>query len=138
MSMSLRSEPRWRLDQLRFGGSNYTWENWYRFARLGADAIHSTNPDVLIFLAGMEADTTLAPVIQGLPLSPGQATFDTADFAGYADKLVLEIHVYSPEHTQSCTTLVEDLSSRGVQALHPDAKAAFPVVVGEFGFLQDG
>ncbi len=93
MSMSLRNEPREPTSAA--AKSTYNWQSWYTYVRQGADAIHSANADVLIFLSGLGFDTTLTPVVQGTALTPGSGRFALSDFAGYgADKLVLELHKF--------------------------------------------
>lgn len=138
-SMSLRNELREPTNDPDLAAESYNWEDWYMYVRQGADAIHDANADVLIFLSGLNFDTYLTPVVQGTALTPGSATFDPADFVGYADKLVLELHNYQSS-ASSCDDLSADLYDDGYQALHPDDAGAahvFPVVLTEFGFSQD-
>lgn len=136
-SMSLRNELR-KPD----GGlsSSYNWQNWYTNIKKGTNAIHGANPDLLIFLSGLDFDTYMTPVVQGTALSPGSGKFSTADFSGYANKLVLEIHNYQ-NSANNCNSLKSSLYNSGFQALHADdAKAAnvFPVLLTEFGFDMAG
>ncbi|OTB03236.1 glycoside hydrolase family 5 protein [Hypoxylon sp. CI-4A] len=136
-SMSLRNE-------LRKPDSNpsiaYNWQNWYTNVKKGTEAIHSANPDLLIFLSGLDYDTYITPVVQSTALTPGSGKFSTADFEGYADKLVLEIHNYQ-NSASNCDSLKSSLYNSGFQALHADdAKAVnvFPVLLTEFGFDMTG
>ncbi|KAH8646768.1 glycoside hydrolase superfamily [Xylariales sp. PMI_506] len=144
MSMSLRNELRQPLTNLTLYSDSYNWEDWYTNVRLGADAIHAANPDVLIFLSGINSDTTLTPVVQaGTALAPGTGVFSTDDFSGYSDKLVLELHNYAdilggPDLT-NCTALQDDLYTDGFQTLlsnDSDNVNVFPLVLTEWGFDQ--
>ena len=98
-----------------------------------SQAIHSANPDVLIFLSGLGFDTTLTPVVQGTALTPGTGKFNLADFPGYANKLVLELHNYENSAT-SCSSLQSNLNGAGFSALGSNK---FPVMLTEFGFQMD-
>ena len=137
MSMSLRNEPREPDDDLSLNVTAYNWEDWYEHVKSGVAAIHTANPDVLIFLSGLDFDTYLTPVVQGTALTPGNATFDRADFGSAgADKLVLELHNYQKDAT-SCATLEADLYEDGFEALTPAAANMFPVLMTEWGFAMD-
>jgi hypothetical protein len=139
VSMSLRNELRTPDDNTTLADDSYNWEDWYKYIKEGAAAINSNNADVLILLSGLDFDTWLTPVVQGTSLTPGTGTFSLSDFTGYADKLVLEIHNYANSAT-SCSSLESSLYTDGFQALHAEDSATvnvFPVVLTEFGFLQD-
>ncbi|KAB5542501.1 glycoside hydrolase superfamily [Coniochaeta sp. 2T2.1] len=131
MSMALRNEP--REPSLAAAKATYNWRDWYGFIKQGSEAIHSANPDVLIFLSGLGFDTTLTPVVQGTALTPGTGKFNLADFPGYANKLVLELHNYENGAT-SCTSLQNNLNGNGFSALGANK---FPVMLTEFGFQMD-
>ncbi|KAI1441719.1 glycoside hydrolase [Annulohypoxylon stygium] len=140
-SMSLRNELRSPLSNFTFASENYNWENWYKYVKEGADAIHSANEDLLIFLSGLNSDQDLSVVVDGTALTPGSATFNTDDFSGYADKLVLELHAYDNifgPGPSDCNTVASELSNDGFVALTSDAKTEFPVVLTEFGLEQNG
>ncbi|XDG05258.1 hypothetical protein ABKA04_004873 [Annulohypoxylon sp. FPYF3050] len=140
-SMSLRNELRSPLSNFTFASENYNWENWYKYVKEGADAIHSANEDLLIFLSGLNSDQDLSVVVDGTALTPGSAIFNTDDFSGYADKLVLELHAYDNifgPGPSDCNTVASELSNDGFVALTSDAKAEFPVVLTEFGLEQNG
>lgn len=137
--MSLRNELREPSgnDAVR---ETYNWETWYTRVRQGADAVHATNPDVIVILSGLNYDTTMQPVVRGQAFEPGTATFSFDDFAGYADKLAIELHNYNT-NTGSCADLQGSLYNGGAQAMNPDEASTanvFPVLVTEFGFAQDG
>ncbi|KAI1459700.1 glycoside hydrolase [Annulohypoxylon moriforme] len=141
MSMSLRNELRSPLSNFTFAAQNYNWENWYKYVKEGADAIHSANGDVLVFLSGLNSDQDLSVVVNGTALTPGSATFNKDDFSGYADKLVLELHAYDNifgPGPSDCNTVGSELSNDGFVALTSDAKTEFPVVLTEFGLEQNG
>jgi len=135
VSMSLRNEPREPKNKPA-AQATYNWRDWYTFTRQGAKAVHDANPDVLIILSGLSYDTYLTPVVQGTALTPGTGKFSLADFPGYADKLVLELHNYQGD-TKNCRDLQNTLYRNGFQALAPDAPNKFPVLMTEFGFAMD-
>jgi hypothetical protein len=139
MSMSLRNELRQPLLDQQLFSESYNWRDWYTYMKQGASAINSANPDVLIFLSGLDSDTTLQPVVQGTSLTPGSATFDFNDFP--PRKLVLELHNYANilggSEANNCTMLTQDLYEDGFEALQTEAHNIFPVVMTEYGFQQD-
>lgn len=138
--MALRNELRVPLSDTSLV-SSYTWQDWYKYIQQGANAIHSANSDVLIFLSGLDSDANLTAVAQGTALTPGTATFNRGDFDGYGDdKLVLELHVYDNilgPPTSSCATITEKWYNAGFQTLNSSAVNQFPLVVTEFGFPQN-
>jgi hypothetical protein len=75
----------------------------------------------------------MTPVAQGTALTPGSGKFDLADFPGYADKLVLELHNYENSAT-SCSSLQGNLERNGFSAMGDNK---FPVLLTEFGFQMD-
>ena len=131
MSMALRNEP--REPSSGPAKSTYNWQSWYTYIKQGSEAIHSVNPDVLIFLSGLGFDTTLTPVAKDTALTPASGKFNLADFPGYANKLVLELHNYENSAT-SCSSLQSNLNNNGFSAL---AANKFPVMLTEFGFQMD-
>ena len=138
-SMSIRNELR-EPSNNEAVRATYNWETWYKYVRQGADAVNAGNPGTLVILSGLNYDTTMQPVVRGEELSPGTETFSFDDFAGYADKLVIELHNYNTE-TNSCPDLQGSLYNGGAQAMNPDDESTvnvFPVLITEFGFAQDG
>jgi hypothetical protein len=136
--MALRNEPRNPSNNAR-AAATYNWQSWYGFVKQGTTAIHETNPDLLIFLSGLSYDTYIEPVFLGTALSPGTQKFSRADFPGYADKLVLEIHNYEND-IGSCDSLKGNLYKKGFKAMHPEDRETvnvFPVMLTEFGFAMD-
>lgn len=139
MSMSLRNEFREPTNNNAVK-STYNWQTWYTNVKKGASAIHAANPSVLVVLSGLNYDTTLQPVVRGQALSPGTGTFKFSDFPGYQNKLVLELHNYETS-ASSCANLQGSIYNAGAQAMNPNESStvnAFPVLVTEFGFPQDG
>ncbi|KAI5859837.1 glycoside hydrolase family 5 protein [Durotheca rogersii] len=137
-SASLRNELRRPDNNATLRSESYNWRDWYTNVRKGAAAVNSANPDLLIFLSGLDFDTYVTPVVQGTVLTPGSGRYSAADFEGYADKLVLEIHNYQ-NSASSCSGVKSSLYSSGFQALHAeDANTVnvFPVLLTEFGFAQ--
>lgn len=139
VAMSLRNELRSPDNNAALKEASYNWRDWYKYTKQGTKAIRSANTDVLIFLSGLNYDTTLAPVVRGTALEPGSERFDLADFDGYADKLVLELHNYSND-ASDCAGLQRSLSSNGWEAMEPNSAAVnrFPVVMTEWGFNMEG
>lgn len=138
MSMSLRNELRQPLLNMTLYKESYNWETWYQHIKDGASAINSANPDVLIFLSGLNSDVDLSAVVDDTALEPGTDTFSRDDFKGYADKLVLELHNYEFTYAaDNCTQLGDKLLNAGFSGLSSSAKNQFPVVMTEFGFPQD-
>lgn len=138
-SMSLRNELR-KTDNNPTLSATYNWETWYTNVKKGTEAINKANPDLLIFLSGLDYDTYMTPVVQGTALSPGSGKFSKTDFGGYDNKLVIEIHNYA-NSAGSCDSLKSSLYNNGFQALHAeDSKAVnvFPVLLTEFGFDMTG
>ncbi|KAI2606785.1 glycoside hydrolase family 5 protein [Hypoxylon sp. NC1633] len=139
-SMSLRNELRSPDSNQSLKSQSYNWRDWYTNIKKGTSAIHSANPDVLIFLSGLDYDTYVTPVVQGTTMTPGSGKFSTADFQGYTNKLVLEVHNYQ-NSASNCNSLKSSLYNSGFQALHAeDSKTVnvFPVLLTEFGFDMSG
>jgi Cellulase (glycosyl hydrolase family 5) len=135
MSMSLRNELRQPLDNQTLYTQTYNWQTWYPYMKQGAAAINAKNPAVLIFLSGLDSDTTLSPVVQGTALTPDTAVFQLGDFP--AHKLVLELHNYDFSGTANCTSIQSALFVGGFSALTGTAANEFPMVVTEWGYAED-
>ncbi|KAL1841136.1 hypothetical protein VTJ49DRAFT_7361 [Mycothermus thermophilus] len=135
MSIGLRNEPREPQNNPALTWSSYNWQSWSSFMRQGAAAVNQANPDLLIFLSGLNYDTTLTPVVQGTALTPGNGRFRFEDFP--ANKLVLELHTYEGG-VNSCSTLQNNLYRNGFQTLQGGPGInVFPMMLTEFGFLMD-
>lgn len=117
---------------------NYTWEVWYEQVKNGSKTINSANPDVLIFLSGINGDVDLSTIVNGEVLEPSNQTFSRSDFAGYEDKLVLELHSYNIVFAvDNCPLYNENLFDAGYAAVRDNATNRFPVMMTEFGFPND-
>lgn len=110
--------------------------------KAGANAVHTANPDALIFLSGLNYDTTMTPVVRNQALSPSTSRWSdlAASFPGYsAKKIVLELHNYETG-TNNCNSLQNNLYNNGFQAMAANPGAGvnvFPVMLTEFGFAMD-
>lgn len=78
-----------------------------------AKRVNAANPDALIFLSGLNYDTTLAPIPTASDLGNG-VRFRLSDFS-FANKLVLELHNYDTGAT-SCSALSGALWNAGFKA----------------------
>ncbi|KAK0744584.1 glycoside hydrolase family 5 protein [Apiosordaria backusii] len=136
VSLGLRNEPREPTSNPTLGSQSYNWQSLYNFHKQGSLAVNKANPSLLIFLSGLNYDTTVAPFFDGSTLSPGNTRFSLGDFSGYANKLVLEIHNYETG-INSCSSLQYNLFNKGFKAMTAEAKIQFPVLLTEFGFAMD-
>lgn len=108
--------------------------------RLGAETVNAANSKILIFMGGINSDTTLYPIPTGSDFASG-INFDLNAFS-YKDKLVLELHNYDTAATPTiaCFLLHAALYADGFNALdtsNPTIKNVMPVVMTEFGYAQD-
>lgn len=124
----------------------YHWAFWYEQMKRGADAVHRHNPDVLIFLSGLDGDVNLQPVADGTALEPSNQTFAKSAFApGFEDKLVLELHSYDiVTSITDCASYNQEQFEQGwsaaaaaAAALVNTTRTRFPVMMTEWGFVQD-
>lgn len=132
--MSLRNELRRSSDWKQW--IFYNWSEWYDNMTAGADAIHTANPDLLIFFSGLKSDSQLRPIFTGSPLGLDQV-FDKTEL-DYANKIVLEVHDYDAD-TTNCTQKQINLMTNSFGALDrsdPETKTVFPLVMSEWGFSQ--
>ncbi|KAK7430760.1 hypothetical protein QQZ08_002804 [Neonectria magnoliae] len=139
VSMSLRNELRQPTGSGSGSAAPYNWATWYFYIKQATAVINNANPDSLIFLSGLNYDTTLTPVVQGTALTPGTGVFNSGDFPGHRDKLVLELHSYA-NTASSCSSLKADLLQKGFQAAdatNPAVKNVFPVLMTEWGFNME-
>lgn len=137
MSMSLYNELRPPIANEELM-KNYTWEFWYDQMRRGSSAIHTANPDVLIVFSGLLGDNDLSVVVDGTALEPSNATFSKSDFAGYENKLVLELHSYPfIISVDTCPMYNTNLFDAGYSTTTSNATNRFPMLMTEFGFAQD-
>ncbi|KAF2706230.1 glycoside hydrolase family 5 protein [Pleomassaria siparia CBS 279.74] len=125
------------------------WYTWYTHMTSAANAVHEADPDALIFFSGLSFDTYIDPIPLGKTLNgtAGKATanktakFIPDDFA-WKNKIVLEIHKYDFEATQdNCDAFTSKWYEKGFQAVdasNPATKYLFPMVISEWGFIQNG
>ncbi|KAK3997815.1 glycoside hydrolase superfamily [Cladorrhinum sp. PSN332] len=135
VSIGLRNELREPTNN-QAAKNSYNWQTWYTYMKQAAQAVNNANKDLLIFLSGLNYDTYLNPVFEGTALTPGNGKFSFNDFPGYANKLVLEIHNYETG-INSCSSLQNNLYSKGFKAMSSSAVNVFPVMLTEFGFAMD-
>ncbi|KAJ4392862.1 hypothetical protein N0V91_011217 [Didymella pomorum] len=133
VSIGLRNEFR----QPDNAGSSlpYDWPTWYEQMTDASDIVNAANPNILIFLSGLNFDTTLQPIPSAVDLSNGQK-FLLTDFK-YADKLVLELHNYQNSATD-CGSIESGLWNNGFRATWPTNVNYMPVLLTEFGFSNAG
>ncbi|GIJ99647.1 hypothetical protein Aspvir_003648 [Aspergillus viridinutans] len=115
----------------------YNWGTWYTQMTTAAKNVNAANPNALVFLSGLNYDTTLSPIPTASDLGNG-VKFRLSDFS-FANKLVLELHNYATS-SSSCSSLSSSLWTDGFNALNssdPSIVNSMPVVLTEFGFLQD-
>lgn len=134
MSMSLYNELRPPMnDEVLDLMDSYNWKVWYDQMKKGAAAIHAANPDVLIFLSGLDGDTDLGPVVENTAtigndngdddnnINGGGKKFNPSHFAGHGNmkkKLVLELHSYDIVNpVVDCPTYNNDLLESGYSAM---------------------
>jgi hypothetical protein len=130
-SIGLRNELR-KPDK---AGSSlpYNWQTWYTQVMTAADIVNAANPNMLIFLSGLDYDTKLSPIPGAEDLGGGKK-FQLTDFK-YRDKLVLELHNYQTSAT-SCSSIESGLWNAGFKATGDKAVNRMPVLLSEFGFTQ--
>ncbi|EMD93538.1 glycoside hydrolase family 5 protein [Bipolaris maydis ATCC 48331] len=141
---SLRNELRSAKD-----AEPVDWYTWYIHMTSAANAVHQADPDALIFFSGLSYDTYIDPIPLGKTLSGTagtstankKATFVPTDFA-WKSKIVLEIHKYDFEGTKDdCQTFKRKWYQNGFQAVNasdPATKYVFPMVISEWGFINNG
>ncbi|KAK6922300.1 Glycoside hydrolase, family 5 [Dillenia turbinata] len=122
VGMSLRNELR---------GPKQNVSAWYRYMQVGAEAVHSANPNVLVILSGLNFDKDLS----FLQKKPVNLTF--------AAKLVFEVHWYSFSDSgewatgnpnQVCGTVVGNKMREAGFLLDQ----GWPLFVSEFGVEMSG
>lgn len=142
VSMSLRNELRKSAVK---NGLEYNWNTWWGNVSEAAENIHSTNPDLLITISGMDYDIDLsalttqanlytAPyvntdmdrVANAESLPPVYADIAKTKF-GQANKAVLELHAYKmstyyQDHLEDCGAIQTGLYRFGFNALGESAR----------------
>ncbi|WJZ81921.1 hypothetical protein VitviT2T_001730 [Vitis vinifera] len=119
VAMSMRNEIR---------GPRQNLPDWYKNMREGAKAIHSTNPDVLVLVSGLNFDKDLS----FLSTTPFGLTLDK--------KVVYEAHWYSFDFTQQwqtqplnrvCRQRADEFQREAAFLITGDNAA--PLIISEFG-----
>ncbi|KAF2035298.1 glycosyl hydrolase family 5 protein-like protein/cellulase [Setomelanomma holmii] len=111
----------------------YTWPIWYDQVMDAANRVNKANPNILIFLSGLEYDTKVTPIPWADNLDNGKK-FMLSDYA-YKNKLVLELHNYQNSAT-NCGDIKSGLWSNGFRATGDKSVNKMPVMLTEFGFSQ--
>ncbi|XP_031401378.1 glycosyl hydrolase 5 family protein-like isoform X2 [Punica granatum] len=118
IGMSLRNELR---------GPRSNVDDWYKYMQQGAEAVHTTNPNVLVILSGLNYDTDLS-FLQNRSIH-----------VSFARKLVFEVHWYSFSDGRRWTAgnlndLCGNISSRVMaRAGFLARKNLSPLFLSEFG-----
>ncbi|KAK3142278.1 hypothetical protein QOZ80_4BG0344520 [Eleusine coracana subsp. coracana] len=122
VGMSLRNELR---------GPNQNISLWYRYMQLGAEAVHASNPNVLVILSGLDYDKTLSFLL---------AKKVGISFTG---KLVYEQHWYGfsdggnwefQNQNDVCGMVIDSIRTKGLFLL----QQGWPLFFSEFGFDMSG
>lgn len=113
----------------------YNWSTWYDQVMPTANLVNKANPNILIFLSGLDFDTKMGPIATGSDLGSGKK-FRLSDYT-YANKLVIELHNYQNSAT-NCGDMEGGLWNNGFIATGGSAANKMPVVLTEFGFSQSG
>ncbi|CAI9113120.1 OLC1v1013662C1 [Oldenlandia corymbosa var. corymbosa] len=117
IGISLRNELR---------GPKENVDDWYRYMKKGAEAVHAVNPDLLIILSGLHYDRDLSFLFQ----KPLKLKFKS--------KLVYEVHWYSfsdghswatGNPNQVCGQTVDNMNRKSGFLLDQ----GYPLFVSEFG-----
>jgi hypothetical protein len=99
-----------------------------------ASAVHTANPDILIYFSGLESDFNIEPAVGGSTLLDPGFTFSVASYP-WANKLVFEMHEYDEGISNPCFLYEAALLSFGFDATTksgPGANRA-PLVISEWG-----
>ncbi|KAH7120981.1 glycosyl hydrolase family 5 protein-like protein/cellulase [Dendryphion nanum] len=131
ISIGLRNE--FRKPEKAGSSLPYNWQTWYTHNIEAADRVNAANPNLLIFLSGLDYDTKLTPIPGAEDLGGGKK-FELKNFK-YANKLVLELHNYQNSAT-NCGDMEGGLWNNGFKALGEKPVNKMPVVLTEFGFSQ--
>ncbi|KAI3433148.1 Mannan endo-1 [Psidium guajava] len=122
VGMSLRNELR---------GPRQNVKDWYKYMQRGAEAVHASNPDVLVILSGLSYDKDLSFLNLDRPVN-----------LSFSGKLVFELHWYaftdgsawaSGNPNRVCGQVVGNLKRLSFFLLQ-----RWPLFVSEFGVDQRG
>ncbi|KAK1753321.1 glycoside hydrolase superfamily [Echria macrotheca] len=164
VSMSLRNAPR---ESWSVGGLEYNWQTFVGNMTTAAEAVHQTNPDLLITWGGLQFGEDLSALTSGKNLLTAPCYHCTAIrdarrrdpvyFAlanqTWANKVVWELHLFAGSEdidTGSCRMIEAALYRNGFNALGipapagcnittdcPSPRRLTPVILSEFGHVQD-
>ena len=122
VGMSVRNELRPNR------GQDKSNNDWYNYVTQGASQIHSTNPNLLIMISGINYATDLG-FIYNRPL----------DTSTWANKLVYEAHAYAWDFTgSSCNGMTTKMGRQYGYLLDQGKSFAGPLWMSEFGVGQTG
>jgi hypothetical protein len=129
VGMGLRNELREFLLQNLNGR-----DDWYRFVKMGGDAVHAANGDVLVLVGGGGSSTDL------LHLRSGERMLDTS---GWEGKHVWEMHAYSftvtfPDPFENCDLVKSQYGLFVGFVLEQDKPYTGPMILSEFGVGMQG
>jgi hypothetical protein len=131
ISIGLRNE--FRKPDKTGSSLAYSWATWYAQVMPVATAVNAANPNILIFLSGLDFDTKATPLATGEDLGNGKK-FLLTDYK-FANKLVLELHNYQ-NSAKKCGDMESGLWNNGFRATGDKAVNKMPVVLTEFGYSQ--
>ncbi|XP_051151167.1 glycosyl hydrolase 5 family protein-like [Andrographis paniculata] len=123
IGMSLRNELRGRKQKM---------EDWYKYMKRGAEAVHKENPKVLVIVSGLSSDTKL-DFLKNKPLG-----------ANVGNKLVYESHWYGfqtpaekwvGQTNRQCAVEIQRARNNYL-FLTTTGPGPFPVMMTEFGIDQ--
>lgn len=101
-----------------------------------ATAVHTSNPDLLIFFSGLDSDFNIEPVVGGSTLLDPPFSFHVTDYP-WANKFVLEIHEYDESISGVCSIYEALLISFGFDATTKVGGNRAPLVVSEWGYAEN-
>ncbi len=115
----------------------YTWSTWKTYMTAAASAVHSANPDVLIYFSGLDSDFNIEPAVGGSTLLDWGFSFKVSSYE-WANKLVYEMHEYDEGISGSCSVYEATLISFGADATTKTGSRSNrgPLVISEWGHDQ--
>ena len=115
----------------------YTWSTWKTHMTEAASAIHSANPEVLIYFSGLDSDFNIEPAVGGSAVQDPGFSFDVSSYE-WSNKFVFEMHEYDENLSSFCTIYKTILNSFGADATTKSGSGAnrAPLVISEWGHDQ--
>jgi hypothetical protein len=102
-----------------------------------ASAVYAANPDVLIFLSGLESDFNIEPAVAGSTLLDPSFSFEVSDYT-WKNQLVFEMHEYAePGISDVCLIYQGILERFGFNAVTEEGGNRAPLVISEWGYAED-